>query len=329
MLVETLDELPGDEAPTCWWIVAAGSDEARATADVLRVQLGVPALAEIARLAPRAWSPFGGSDSEETLDDLTKALNASSGASSPVGLVLVLHEPQAAWLIRALSGRDVSLERAGIAWLVSDGVRRLRRGRRRCWTVWSTIEPGEGSLEAVVKKVEVKYRTAGALGAFLTALVTFLAARFSDRVGTAEDLEIGLWAGALACIGLGAVLNFVALFEYDRLQMPTRYWGAGAPREDPVFDPRRSGLRAFRRAGVVARPPANAERVVVESSQRIWALLVVPPLLLLGLGLVLLAGAVAHPKGVSDLAGIPIAVSVLAVGLAAWWLARAPLGTSD
>lgn len=320
-LAEALRELPRQEAPAEWLIVAAETDESCATAAVLRAALGAPPVVKSARIRPADWSPFGGTQSLRTLDGLVKALETDIGGPA-AGLVLVLHDPQAAWLVRALARRNVSLERGGIAWLVpvaGQGARFRRRGR---WEVWSTIEPGEkDALVTVVKKVEVKYRTAGALGGFLTALVTFLAQRFGDRVDEAGRLEIVFWAGALACVGLGAVLNFAALLEYDRLQMPTRYWGAGTPRDEPALRPGRSR--------VVVRPPASAARVVVECSQRVWARLVVPSILLLGAGLVLLAGAVARPDGVEDLAGVLVAVVLLGLGVAAWYFARAPLGTSD
>lgn len=343
-LKETLDELPTNEKPRAWSVIAAGSGEARQTADLVTAALGAGPSRHDAHLRPSSWSPFGGEESLETLRALGEELTARHPDRAN-GVVVVLHEPQAAWLTKRLSGRDISLEKSGLVWLVPTREKRhghrwaawetsleksglswlVPAGRRlfgHRWAVWTTIEPGEeDALESVVKKVEVKYRTAGALGGFLTALVTFLGKAFSERIDDARALETGLWAGALGLIGLGAVLSFAALFEYDRLQMPTRYWGPGLPKDRPVV--------AGRHSRVVARPPANAARLVVESSQRVWNRLIVPSFGLLALGLVLFAGAIAGPEGPGDLWGILVAALLLGIGTFAWFLARAPLGTSD
>jgi hypothetical protein len=80
---------------------------------------------------------------------------------------------------------------------------------------------------------------------------------------------------------------------------------------------------------VVARPPAGSARVTIESAQRIWRGLVVTSGVAFTAGLIAFGGAVVRPDHPFDLIWLLPAALVPLVAGVAYFLARAPLGTSD
>jgi hypothetical protein len=295
---------------------------------------------------PTAWSPYGGAEAISQLDVVEDSIE--SDALLADATVIVLHDPQAAWLVHRLSGRDVPLGHGGCAWLVRHPTWRTRLRERlglplRGWRVWTTIDNESPTLLRDARaKVEVKYKTVGALGAFLTAVLLFLGERFSDRLGDmdamdrndASNIEVTLWGIALFAVGLAALLNFAALFEYDRLLMPVRFWAARLPRKGwtGLLQHRRASRGTVQTRGpadVVARPPAGSARVTIESAQRIWRGLVVTSGVAFTAGLIAFGGAVVRPDHPFDLIWLLPAALVPLVAGVAYFLARAPLGTSD
>jgi hypothetical protein len=373
--VETLAELPGADRPARWLIESAPSKEARQTAELLRLRLagGLPGVVgdwasvphevtTIRELDPLRWTPFGGAASTKDLG--TQAARLGEGPDGGVlpqgtGRVCVLHDPHAAWLIGELTGTGVSLSGGGVAWLVE----RPGRGSEehgRGWALWSTIEEFDDATKtAVVEKVKAKYATAGAVGGFLTGVLLFLVDAYADRVGTACAAEDAFWWLAIAMVTLGAGLNFLALFEYDRLLMPPRFW-ASRPSPSPSD---RLGPRAARPGrlinlvppllrrhldptssisrepleplpdGIVRRPPGGSPRQIVQSAQLIWSRFVATSGVLLFAGLAFFAAAITRPAGpVSVLVALIPLVGAILVGLVlfvAWRRYRPPIGSAD
>jgi hypothetical protein len=359
-LASAVEELPENARPCTWQVCSADSRIAKGTAEVVlgclaglakssarTITLDERAVAMTSVAThPIAWSPYGGAEAISQLDAVEDSIE--SDALLADATVIVLHDPQAAWLVRRLSGRDVPLGHGGCAWLVRHPTWRSRLRERlklppRFWRVWATIDNEPPALlQDARSKVEVKYKTAGALGAFLTAVLLFLGERLSDRLGDvdsmgrtdASDIEVALWAVALVAVGLAALMNFAALFEYDRLLMPVRFWAARLPGKGWTaalgrWRASRGSAATRGAADVVARPPAGSARVTIESAQRIWRRLVVTSGAAFAVGLIAFGGAVVRPDHPSDLAWLGLGLGILLAAGAVYIWARAPLGTSD
>jgi hypothetical protein len=355
--VETLAELPEGARPSGWLIESAPSSEARETAELLRVRLktaptgrvgdwpSVPeSVAVLEDLDPLRWTPFGGEPSVTHLNEQVTRLNDwpedASGGAGLAGRLCVLHDPHAAWVLRELAGSGVNLSPGGLAWLVERSSKRLW-GRRPRWRLWSTIEEFDDATKtSVVEKVKTKYATAGAVGVFLTGVFLFLGGAYADRVDEAHAAEDAFWWLAMAMIAIGAGLNFLALFEYDRLLMPTRFWGPGrSPRGPEALrkilpaDPLARDLLKPLPGGIVRRPPGGSPRLVIQSAQRVWSRFVAMSAVFLLVGLAFFAAAITRPTdGCSVLlALVPlVAAGFVGVGLVlVWRWFESPIGASD
>lgn len=97
-----------------------------------------------------------------------------------------------------------------------------RRGRPPYRLLWTAAAHDREDLKAIQDKVKSKISTAGALGTVITGLLVFL---LKDQLDVMSWLS---WSALLAFLG-AALLYFVALFYYDSLSMPSRFW-APSPR---------------------------------------------------------------------------------------------------
>jgi hypothetical protein len=259
---------------------------------------------------------------------------AAEAQPSEHGLVLlVANSPQIDWVAGELLSKPVAIGRGEVIGISQHHRRRwwsIRKGRDLLWT----IGPGEASAIADLRdKIRSKMDTAKFLGAFITALVTFvLGKRFDAHTDTALNagllnVQPMLWLITIVTLGLAALLCFAAVAYYDGLLMPVRFW------ESSTHPSRlRLWLRGSSRASwLVRRPPSSAAWVLKQNMVRVWNRLVVAAMLMLGVALsAFFVLTVVKPKNYGDL-GRPIAAIILLGVLACGYLvlARPHTGTQD
>jgi MFS family permease len=236
--------------------------------------------------------------------------------------LLVGNDPLIGWMVSKLTGRDAPVARGELVCLVS-GPRAGTRWR----LLWTLSEDGEKEAEAIGAKIKSKMNTAGALGAVIVGLTTFL---LQNSVKTEPD--VWQWL-ALAALATSAGLYFAALFLYDTLQMPSRFWSSRFPSHPRNDSRRHPNLTRLRRGHPsLRRPPTSTARVLQTSMVQVWVWIFTPATVLAGVGVACLAlGASGdrHPVGLDPwLVFAAIVVLTAATGAwVAWW--RPNLGASD
>ena len=242
-----------------------------------------------------------------------------TGTDAPL---VVGNDPLIGWAASKLTGRDTPVARGELICLVSE-----RRPGTRWRLLWTLSEDGEAEAEAIRTKIKSKMNTAGALGAVIVGLTTFLLQNSLQHKPTAWQ-----WL-AFAALAVSAGLYFAALFLYDTLQMPSRFWSSRFPsRSRNEGRLRATAARLRHGRSSVARPPTSTARVLQASMVQIWAWIFTPATILAGAGVACLALGASGHSGPVDLRPwqILIAIFVLAA-LAATWVAwqRPNLGASD
>jgi hypothetical protein len=175
----------------------------------------------------------------------------------------------------------------------------------------------------VVAKIRSKMDTAKVFGAFTTALATFIVGNLPRRA--TETWWEAVRLVSLATIALAAALFFVTLFYFDRLLMPTRFWGAGRA-EPRQRTPTRWYWPRFRS---VDRPPSSALWTLYQNMQMIWRRLFVPAVVLVGVSIAAFALAQFEPGGWNLVVAAVASVMTIA-GVATWARLSSPtLGVQD
>ena len=311
-LAETLRELPPDRRARIGETWYAPGPEPTATATVLaaHADVGRPLLEP--RMEPAQFFPGGGPPAAAALAVLAADVEERVPTATANALLLVGHEPQMGWLANRLTGRPVPLDRGELVCLA----RPVGRGRwRLCWT----IHPDDSAAVTVIReKIKSKMDAAKVMGAFITALVTFVLGQFLAH----PDAGTGAWVLRVVTVALllaAAGLFFVSLFFYDSLLMPARFWSARAPRAGDRPAP----------TWLVARPPSSAAWVLYQNMVRIWNRTFVPAVWLVGVALAAFCQAVLEPARLEDYWVLP-AVLVGAVLVGAWSrLNRPRFGAQD
>jgi hypothetical protein len=314
---------------------AVPSGEPEATARVIVKQLGA---AGIHAGGPVPWPSILPERIPPPAPDQAVIVNAANelrcaAAKDPQLLLLVVgNSPQVDWIVEELLGRPVAISRGEIVCVGRPQRRRSWSPRRRRDLSW-TIGPDEASaIKDLRDKIRSKMDTAKFLGTFITALVTFvLGKRFDAARGGAgaavelSSIQQGLWVVTIAALGVAALLCYAAVFYYDSLLMPTRFWAPSARlgwfRRRRGFQ-RTAGRRASERSArpwwLVQRPPSSAAWILQQNMMRIWSRLVVAAMWILGIALAAFAVlALASPKGLVSLGSIFLVILVvgaLAIG---------------
>ncbi|HEX6677314.1 MAG TPA: hypothetical protein VF486_20085 [Actinomycetes bacterium] len=310
--------------------VPVPSGEPEATARVIVEQLGH---AGIQAGDPQPWPlilperiPPSNPDRAVIVEAANELLEVAD--EDPQRLVLVVgNSPQVEWIAEELLERPVAIGRGEIVCIGKPRRRRPWAPRRRRDLLW-TIGPDETSaIDDLLGKIHSKMDTAKFLGTFITALVTFVLGKRFDATrataGAAVELpriQGGLWAVTIAALGIAALLCYAAVFYYDTLLMPRRFW---APSARPGWFQRHSRFaRAARQRGsepttrpwwLVQRPPSSAAWVLQQNMMRIWSRLVLVAMWTLGIALAAFAVLVlATPTALGNLG--PTVLLIAAVG---------------
>jgi hypothetical protein len=311
------------------------SGEPEATARVVARHL---AEAGIPLTGPEPWSaklpsPFRALTDQSRIQIKSAAKELSAATpSGERGLVLVVaNSPQIDWVAEELLAKSVAIGRGEVIGISQRHRRRrwaLRGSRELLWT----IGPSEASAIIDLRdKIRSKMDTAKFLGAFITALVTFvLSKRFDTHNGIALNAGLlnvqgMLWLITTAGLGLAAFLCFAAVACYDGLLMPIRFWESSA---------RRSRMRlrgSSTTGGLVRRPPSSAAWILQQNMVRVWNRLVVAAMIMLGLALSAFSILIlVHPRSYGDL-GRPVA-AIIVFGVLAYayiLFARPHVGAQD
>ena len=236
--------------------------------------------------------------------------------------LVVGNDPLIGWVVSKLTRRDTPVARGELLCLVSES-----RADGRWRLLWTLSDDGEAEAEAIRTKIKSKMNTAGALGTVIVGLTTFLLQNSLQK-------EPAIWQWlAFAALATSAGLYFAALFLYDTLQMPPRFWSSRFP-SHPRKKDRLSTIWARLRRGrpTVTRPPTSTARVLQASMVQIWTWIFTPATILTGAGVALLAlGATGDSDPVRPHLW-QVAAAIAALVAIVWtWVAwqRPDLGASD
>jgi hypothetical protein len=322
--------------------------EPEATARVIVRQLGE---AGIETGEPQPWPLIvperlpPASPDRAVITEAADELLCAAGKDAQQLVMVVGNSPQVDWIAEALLGHPVAIGRGEVVCVGRPDRRRPWSPRERRDLLW-TVGPDEASaIKDLRDKIRSKMDTAKFLGTFITALVTFvLGKRFDATRGGAgaavglSNMQTGLWVVTIAALGVAALLCYAAVFYYDSLLMPARFW---APSARPRWFRRRRGPErtAERRAPerrarpwwLVQRPPSSAAWVLQQNMMRIWSRLVVVAMWILGIALAAFAVLVlATPTGLGDLGATILAIAVVGAAAIGYVVTLRPrLGVED
>jgi phosphohistidine phosphatase SixA len=217
---------------------------------------------------------FGAYEPDPTaILNLLHALKESSNEA--VSPLLVGNDPLISWLASKLCKEDFAVSRGELVCFEATS-----RGQWR--PAWTVDPNGEKTYDAIVSKIESKMNSAKVLGAVITALLVFLIQN------VIRDRPVWLEWTSLGALATSAGMYFAALFLYDGLLMPPRYWASAIPaRRSPRWSTRAMKRIKEGRPGL-ERPPSSSARVLQQAMLRIWNRMFVPATLTLGLGIALL-----------------------------------------
>jgi phosphohistidine phosphatase SixA len=246
--------------------------------------------------------------------NLVSQAPARPNQPEPNAILVVGHAPQIGWTAEKLLGRPQPIDRGELLCIAISDSRRDRLSRRSRWLAWAISPSDDKTMEALVAKIEAKRRLAALLGGLITGLWTFLLQTPLKEGNWLEGMDAAVrrsvYASAvLMLLALG--LYLAAMYSYDRLTMPTRFWAEkAAPRK---------------RRWLVQRPPSPSSWVLYQNMIRVWNRLFTPATLAFVLGLVVLAYAAFQPGPWILVGAIPLVLLFAWY----WWRSRPVLGTED
>jgi phosphohistidine phosphatase SixA len=279
----------------------------------------VPPLPEM-EVFDTSSSPYADPKDRKTWLETTRTTFVEPGQNSvPSSAVLLIgHEPGMSWLVDSLLRGKRRRHFFFVPSLGRAELLALNLHKRRWIPVWALTPSAQvgPEIEKLLAKISSKMNTAKAFGAFVTALLTFVATEYASAPGTTDSPWVPLRAFSLAALGSAVVLYLLTLFWYDRLVMPQRFWRHGNSRKH--CSPK----------GYLARPPSSAVWLLYQNMQRTWRLLFVPACWAAGLGVGSFVVARTEPSDVSMLAVISGLALALLAAFWGWW-SRPTLGVED
>lgn len=184
---------------------------------------------------------------------------------------------------------------------------------RRPWVKWTLVPSDDESFKEVREKIKSKMDTAKILGTVIAGIFTFLLGiladptkykglvNFSDSdvdlldsVGRYRSCTAGIWRdfrslavfpdascavlmthASMAFLFLALCLYLRAMYAYDSLLMPKRFWAEALGKRHPRW--------------LVERPPSSSAWVLFQNMMRVWRWSFSPATLSLAMGLIGLA----------------------------------------
>jgi hypothetical protein len=262
------------------------------------------------------------SDTEEQPAQKQPAQKQPARRAETDAPLLVGNDPLIGWVASKLTRRHTPVAHGELLCLVKE-----RQAGTRWRLLWTLSDDREAEAEAIRTKIKSKMNTAGALGAVIVGLTTFLLQNSLQKEPTGWQ-----WL-AFAALAASAGLYFASLFLYDSLQMPPRFWSNRFPSRPPN-ERRLQAIWARLRHGrpSVTRPPTSTARVLQASMVQVWNWIFSPATALAGVGVAFLAlGASTDSDPVSLRPWQILSAIVGLVTVIVTWVAwqRPNLGASD
>jgi len=187
-------------------------------------------------------------------------------------IAIVGHQPQLTWIYHDLIKflKIIPFWKSKVLPLRQSEVACIKLGFRK-QLLWAISEYNEDCNIALKEKINSKYDLAKVFSGFITLLMGIL---FSSS-SSSENPALQFFSSASIILSLG--FSIATFFAYDRLLMPTTFWGGKAPLF-PKYVPGWS----------VSRPPTQVHWVVYLNMVRIWNWLFVPSVVFLFIGIVLI-----------------------------------------
>jgi len=290
------------------------------TSDAIKTEYGhgPPPLAHITAIARNLSAYVSDPDpwAEDTITLLTEAGPAPDRGKA--GALIIGHDPGMSSLLTTLLVRNVprarryrdvpGLSRAELLGLKWDG---------RYWKpMWALTSGADSDIADIKAKIKSKMDTAKVFGGFVTAVLTFVVGQYATTVPKTPFWAVvrGL---SLASLAVAILLYLMTLFWYDRLLMPSRFWGIlPSGKEDAV-------------SKVLRRPPSSALWVLYQNMQRTWRLLFVPATYATAIGIVGFAAGRIEPS--PAIASVIFVAAAAVITITAWWgwRSRPILGVRD
>lgn len=163
-------------------------------------------------------------------------------------------------LSRRLKGEQRTQETSGAQrWLVNV-IQRIA-ATPRPWhaparLAWTVSTDRQDVADLVRNKIKSKMDTARLLGGGIAAGLTIILGLLLDPSKTAGH-AVAVRAAATAFL-MALILYLIAMYSYDSLLMPTRFWGERRP------------WRTRQADWLVHRPPSSAAWVLYQNMRRIW-----------------------------------------------------------
>jgi phosphohistidine phosphatase SixA len=123
----------------------------------------------------------------------------------------------------------------------------------------SNADSGSGPLTALRDKIKSKMDTAKLVGGLITGALAAILSYFldNDKFSRIKPQSQYWFAGAIVMLFASLVLYLMTMYSYDRLLMPTHFWGSGRPeKRSPRW--------------LVARPPSPSLWVLYQNMMHIW-----------------------------------------------------------
>jgi phosphohistidine phosphatase SixA len=264
-------------------IITSDSDEAMATAAVVKEEFPKAALKEVPFLTPRVafgTPPFKRSGAPALAEKLKGDVSClaerlvATGEGEGNAILLVGHQPILGWLGHAFVGEAHPQANSEVLCLDLDGP----GPAGLCWTVSPSDQVAVVELK---EKIRSKMDVAKLLSSFLGGGLSFLLATMANRAAV-EGLYGHIWAFAAGSLALFAALGCFlwTMCSYDTLLMPHRMW---------TETPRGSNARP---AWLVGRPPSPVQWILYQNMMRVWQWQFLPATALMLAGFWMLISAV-------------------------------------
>lgn len=291
-LGEVLKELSGDDelAINLRNVWVASSDEVIETIEVVRNVLNEPALNYqiVEHLNPAVFKAYRNIEKHKEVTQQVKEALLPGDAHEAV--MLIGHQPFLSWVACEVRGEPIPLKHSEIACIAFDKLSRHKKARGYLrWVISPSTRSSSVEMAELKAKIKSKMAIAKTLGATITVVLAFQLGYLVDneKLKPLETDRVALWALWLStgAFFIALALFLATIYAYDRLLMPTRFWGEAPLPRNPKKRPK----------WLVWRPPSSAVWVLYQNMMRVWTYFFNGATGAVILGFVLLAYAVFHP----------------------------------
>jgi hypothetical protein len=302
LLASVLKELKGNEdlSISIGAIWRAHTDEVVETSNIVIRELGDLVNIQpkhVQDLEPSSFKPYKNLKKHESLvKGLKKELKEIEDGNA---ILVIGHQPLLGWIAYELLKKPIPIARSEIICITLN--ERVFDGHSKGQLRWVLSPSDDKAMEDLKEKIKSKMDIAKLLSAFITTALGFLLSSLidKDKMDYICEYKWALYTSAgsfLTAVGL----YLATMYAYDRLLMPTRFWGHKPLPEDPND----------RLKWLVWRPPSSALWVLYQNMMRIWYSLFTVATCSVLLGLFFMAYAVFKPEQPYWMIGI-VAVGVI------------------